>query len=367
MNRNTIGNNLIVTLFGESHGTSVGVVIDGISSGVKIDLDFIRHQLNLRRPSNKLSTSRVEEDNFVIHSGVFNGFSTGTPITITIDNNKQNSSDYSKSSGIARPSHSDYTANVKYHGFQDYRGGGHFSGRVTAALVAAGAILISALKTKNIMIGTHLKSCGGIYDREFGDYLEDIKALSVQEFPVLDPKISELYQEVILYAREQGDSVGGTLESVVYGLPAGVGEPWFGTLEGMLAGAIFSIPGVKGVEFGAGFEIALIKGSQANDQIRLIDGKVITTTNNSGGINGGISNGMPIIINTAMKPTPSIFKCQDTINYLEMTNVTHQLVGRHDPCIAHRGRIVLDSIIAIVLADLLITKYGNDYLMEAGK
>ena len=358
--KNTIGNSLSVTLFGESHGKSVGALIDGLAAGIPVDEEFIKNQLSLRRPIGKISTPRSEADEFSIESGVFNGKTTGTPICIIIKNSDTRSTDYEPA--VMRPSHADYTANLKYHGYQDYRGGGHFSGRITAALVAAGAIIITALKNKGILIGTHISRCAGIDDAPFSDYEKEIKLLAEKEFAVINDGKGQEIREKIIAAKADGDSVGGILETAVINIPAGIGEPWFDTVEGELAKAIFSIPAVKGVEFGLGFSIADKMGSEANDSLLLENGKIITKTNNSGGINGGITNGMPIVFRTAIKPTPTISKEQSTVNIKAMENTTLKAAGRHDPCIVHRARVVADSVTAIVLADLLALRFGTDWL-----
>ncbi|MBP9988071.1 MAG: chorismate synthase [Ruminococcus sp.] len=350
--KNTFGNSISVTLFGESHSSHIGAVLDGMPAGIKVNEDFIRHQLSLRRPFSDISTARIETDNFQIVSGVFNGKTTGTPICIIIENTSQISSDYEAYKTIARPSHADYTAHCKYNGFEDYRGGGHFSGRITAALVAVGAIVISALKEKNIHIGTHIKRCAGIEDKPFSDLSQDVDRLNSMQFAVNDEVAGKLMQEKILQAKNEGDSVGGILETAVIGLPAGIGEPWFDSLEGQLSHILFSVPSIKGVEFGAGFGIADMYGSQANDVFRISDGKIITETNNNGGINGGISNGMPIIFRCAVKPTPSICKEQNTVDFVRMENTKIQVSGRHDPAIIHRARVVIDSVTALAIYDL---------------
>ena len=360
--KNTFGTSVSVTLFGESHGEYIGAVIDGMAPGVEIDYGYISSMLALRRPEGKISTSRQEKDEFKIVSGVINGTATGTPITILIPNENARSGDYSEMRSVARPSHADYAAECKYHGFQDSRGGGHFSGRITAALVAAGAICRKVLEKKEIYIGTHLKRCAGVCDRELCNIALDINELKEKKFAVLDGAVEEKMREAILAAAADGDSVGGVLETAVVGMPAGVGEPWFDTLEGMIAQMMFSIPAVKGVEFGAGFAISDMKGSEANDPMRMKDGRVITTSNNSGGINGGISNGMPIIFRTAIKPTPTIFKAQNTVDFKSMTDETITPKGRHDPAIVHRARAVQDAACAIVLVDALAQRYGTDYL-----
>ena len=368
--KNTLGENFCVTIFGESHGPYIGVVLDGIAPGIDVNKDFINHQLDLRRPSGKISTKRVETDEFILASGVFNDKTTGTPLTILIPNSVQHSKDYEKTATLARPGHADYTANVKYHGFQDFRGGGHFSGRITAALVAAGGIIIPELEKKGIKIGTHIKSLGGIKDRNFEDYQNDIDFLGGTNFPVLDAVKSEQMKTLAEKIAAEGDSVGGVLESVILGMPAGVGEPWFGTLESELSYALFSIPAIKGVQFGDGFDMVDSFGSEFNDSLQIIQdngkSKVITKTNHNGGINGGISNGMPILFRCAVKPTPSIYKTQDTIDMSKNENAKLNIQGRHDPAIIHRARIVVDSVASFVIYDALAGRFGTDFFGEKG-
>lgn len=360
--KNTFGTSLTVTLFGESHGEAIGAVLDGLSPGITVDCDYINSKLALRRASSEISTARREGDEFKILSGVFNGKTTGTPLCIVIENSDKHSSDYSLFKSVARPGHADYTAEMKYGGFQDYRGGGHFSGRITAPLVAAGAILLYALNEKGIAVGTHLLRCGGISDRAFSDINADISRLDAAAFPVLDESAESRMIEKILEAKRAGDSVGGVLETAVTGIPAGVGEPWFDTLEGVLSHALFSIPAIKGVEFGAGFMCSEMRGSEMNDPFYTENGTVKTSKNDNGGINGGISNGMPIIFRTAVKPTPSIAIKQNTVNFKDFENAEIAIVGRHDPCIAHRARVVQDAVTALVLGDMLLQKYGTDFL-----
>lgn len=362
--KNSLGQNVTVTVFGESHGAGIGAVLDGLPAGIKVDEEFINHQLCLRKPTGDISTPRVEADNYIIYSGVFNGYTTGTPICVVIPNENTKSKDYEADRFLARPSHADFVAYEKYYGFEDYRGGGHFSGRVTTGIVAVGAIAISALKQKGIKIGTHISRCAGIDDVHFSDYETEIDALNKMQFAVLDNAKGEEMQTAIKTAKADCDSVGGVLETAVIGMPVGVGEPWFDTLEGMLSHALFSIPAIKGVEFGLGFQIADLKGSEANDPFAINDGKIVTKTNNNGGINGGISNGMPIVFRSAVKPTPTIAKEQDTVNFNENTNVTIAAIGRHDPCIVHRARVVVDSMVAITLCDALTTKYGTDWWLK---
>ena len=360
--KNTFGTSVAVTIVGESHGEYIGAVIDGLAPGLDVNEEYINHMLFLRRPDGKISTPRKEKDEFKIVSGVIAGRTTGTPITILIPNENVKSGDYSGMRTVARPSHADYTAECKYHGFQDSRGGGHFSGRITAALVAAGAICKYALEQKGIYIGTHVKKCAGIEDREFDNLLTDIECLNQKTFAVLDePRIEEM-TNAIIEAASNGDSVGGVLETAICNMPEGVGEPWFDSVESLLSHMMFSIPAVKGIEFGAGFKVADMKGSEANDAIRLENDKVVTTTNNNGGINGGITNGMPIIFRTAIKPTPTIFKPQNTVDFKTMTETVIQPKGRHDPAIVHRARVVQDAAAAIVLCDALSLRFGTDWL-----
>lgn len=360
--KNGFGNTITVTLFGESHGKQIGAVLDGIAPGIEVDMEFMRRQLELRKPHGKISTQRIETDEPHIVSGVFEGKTTGTPICILFENANTKSKDYSKTKNLMRPGHADFTAIEKYHGFADYRGGGHFSGRLTTPIVAVGAILIQALQKKSIYIGSHIQSCGPYQDQPFTDYEREIALVNEKHFPVLNEQAAEQMHTYMLQAAGEGDSVGGILETVVIGMPTGVGEPWFDSMESMLSHALFSIPAVKGVEFGEGFAFAKLMGSQANDAFEVRDGKVFTKTNHNGGINGGITNGMPICFKTVVKPTPSIYKQQETIDVETMENVNLQIEGRHDPAIIHRARVVVDSMTAIVLADMLALRYGTDWL-----
>ncbi len=363
--KNTFGNALTVTLFGESHGEAIGAVIDGIAPGIKIDKTYIDEKLELRRPFGKISTARKESDNYSIVSGVYNGYTTGTPLTVIIPNENTVSKDYAAIKDTPRPGHADYTAECKYHGFQDYRGGGHFSGRVTVALVAAGAIISSALVSKGIKIGTHILRLHRISDRSFDNLESDVDMLSKKHFPVLSETAEEEMKKEIERVRIEGDSAGGILESVILGVPEGVGEPWFDSVESMISHIIFSIGGIKGIEFGKGFEFADMLGSEANDQITIRDSKIITKTNNNGGINGGITNGMPITVRCAVKPTPSIYKEQNTVSLKENKDTKIKIEGRHDPAIIHRARAVVDAALAIAVADMLTVKFGTDYLLNS--
>ncbi len=362
--KNTFGRNLAVTLFGESHGPAIGAVLDGLCPGLPVDEENIRRMLQLRQPGGAISTARQEEDAFQIISGAVNGVTTGTPLTILIPNQDTKSGDYAQMQALMRPGHADYPAQCKYHGYQDTRGGGHFSGRITAALVAAGAICHSALQAKGIFIGTHISRCAGIPDRSFENLNADIQTLSAALFPVLDTAAGEKMRSAILAAKEDCDSVGGVLETAITGLPAGVGEPWFDTFEGMLSHILFSVPAVKGVEFGDGFALADMRGSEANDQLRYEEGKVVSQRNHGGGIGGGITSGMPVIFRCAVKPTASIAKKQQTIDIVQKENADLEIKGRHDPAIVHRARIVIDAVTAIAVYDMLSGRFGTDYFKK---
>lgn len=359
--KNSIGSSVILTLFGESHGEAIGAVLDGMAPGLEVKLDIIEAALAKRRPQGPTDTARREPDNFKIVSGVWNGRTTGTPICIVIPNENTRSQDYEKSAGLARPGHADYTAHIKYAGFEDYRGGGHFSGRITAGIVAAGAIATEALKAKGIRIGTHILQCGPVTDKAFANFSEEMDILDRKNFPVID-NIEDAVSDYILKAKDSLDSVGGIIQTAITGLPAGVGEPWFDSLEGVISKAMFAIGGIKGIEFGAGFAIAEMKGSEANDPLCNIDGTIRTRSNNNGGINGGISNGMPVIFNCAVKPTPSIAREQDTIDLNSGKEGKLNLVGRHDPAIIRRICIVVSSLTAIVMCDELAKRYGTDWI-----
>ncbi len=364
--RDTFGNAVTFTLFGESHGSAIGGVLQGIAPGVRIDDNFITAQMEKRRAKGNASTKRHEADAVHFLSGVKNGFATGTAIAFFIQNTNTKSGDYAKTADLLRPGHADFTAHAKYHGFQDARGGGHFSGRLTAPIVTAGGIILHLLATKNIKIATHVLRCGNVCDDAFSNNEQELNAQldslnSITDgFAVLNSKSGENMLSAVLKAAEDKDSVGGVLETCITGVPAGLGEPFFTSIESVLSQVLFSMPAVKGVEFGAGFAIANMTGSTANDSIYIdkIDEKIKTKTNNNGGINGGISNGMPIILRTAIKPTPSIYKEQNTVDYAQKQNATLQIAGRHDPCIVHRARVVQDSLVALGLADIFTMSHG---------
>lgn len=364
--KNTFGQNVTITLFGESHGAAVGAVLDGIAAGLPADENFIAQRLTLRRPQLASDTARKEKDDFRILSGVKDGFTTGAPLTVIVPNEDIRSGDYEQIRNLPRPSHADYAARIKYGGYEDYRGGGHFSGRVTAALVAAGAILLQALENKGVIIGSHILSCGNVSDERYSlDPTSEIKNTKGKPFPVLNDNKQEEMLAEIAAAAKNNDSIGGTVETAICGLPAGLGEPWFDSIESMLSHAVFSIGGVKGIEFGAGFSLPRMRGSEANDEFNVGENKkILTRTNNSGGINGGISNGMPIVFTCAVKPTASVAKPQHTVNLCTEENAELALKGRHDPAIVRRICPVIESAAAIVLCDFISARYGTNALAD---
>lgn len=357
------GKNIKITLFGESHGSLIGVTIEGLKSGIKLDLDYINNELQKRKSIGSISTPRKEKDEFEIVSGFFNGYTTGTPLTIIVKNENTRSTDYKPN--ILRPGHADYTAFLKYNGYQDYRGGGHFSGRLTVGIVIAGAICKQILENKGILIGSHLKQIHNIVDVDFSvnktQLSEQIDQMNKESFAVITSTIKDDMITCIEKARENEDSVGGIIETAVLNIEGGIGEPFFDSIESVLSSLVFSIPGVKGIEFGKGFEFASLYGSEANDAFVYLDG-IKTTSNNNGGINGGISNGMPIIMKTCLKPTPSISKEQNTVDLLKNKNTTIKVKGRHDPCIVHRARVVVDSMVAIGILDLYVQRFGYEWM-----
>lgn len=353
------GNKIKLSIFGESHGKAIGIVIDGLKPGIEIDIEYIKNEMKRRAPGNSLlSTPRKETDKFDILSGYFNGRTTGTPLSAIILNNNTRSRDYEKTASLLRPGHADFTGNVRYRGFNDYRGGGHFSGRITAPLVFAGAICKKILEDKGILIGSHIKSIGAIEDGSCFDPVsiskEDILKLSKSKFPVLDEVKGKDMEESILKVKKEGDSVGGVIETVVVNLPAGIGEPFFDSVESSISHLLFSIPAVKGVEFGEGFNIASMKGSEANDEYYISEESITKThTNNNGGVLGGITNGMPVIFRTAIKPTPSIAKTQRTVDIKKKQNTFLKIEGRHDPCIVPRAVPVVEAVAAIGILNLM--------------
>lgn len=359
--KNTFGNAISLTIFGESHGPAVGAVLDGLAAGLPVDEQAIATAMDRRRArGDGLSTARTEADAVEFLSGVYQGHTTGTSIALMIRNLNTRSGDYAKTADLLRPGHADYTAYAKYEGWQDARGGGHFSGRITAASVAAGALCETVLRRLGIRVYTHIAACAGIEDAP----LSSAAGLVLPEpdpghFALLDPSREEPMQQAIRAAGSEGDSVGGILETIVTGLPAGIGEPWFDSVESELSHLLFAIPACKGVEFGAGFRFAEMRGSEANDPFTVRDGNVVTATNRNGGINGGITNGMPLVFRTVIKPTPSIYKEQHTVDYIARKAATLQIKGRHDPCIVPRAAVVQNTLTAFGLLDLLTVRYGT--------
>ena len=352
---NTNGKNLRLSLFGESHGEYIGATLDGIAPGIKIDYEFLEECLNKRRPDENLDTKRREKDEYKFISGVFNGYTTGEALTIIIKNSDVISQDYSLFKDKPRPSHTDYVKRIKEEGFNDYRGGGASSARLTAPIVAISSIIIKTLENKGIYIENHIKSIGSVEDRSFNEKNldDDFKSLKNKDFPVLNDIKDEMINEINSY-KNDSDSIGGVIETCIKGLTVGVGEPWFDSLEGKIANAMFSIPGIKGIEFGLGFGFKNIPGSIANDEFFYDNGVVKTRTNNNGGINGGISNGMPIIFRVVIRPTSSIGKVQNTINLSTKENDILEIKGRHDASIVRRSSIIIKSMTALTIADLLM-------------
>ena len=364
----SFGDSIHLSIFGESHGPAIGVVIDGLCAGIPLDLEKLDRQMEKRRAKGALSTARREGDQVEIQSGFFNGHTTGSPLCMLIRNSQQHSRDYEATKNLLRPSHADFTAFEKYGGWQDWRGGGHFSGRITAPMVAAGAVMLQILEAKGILVGTHIARCAGVDDQPFSSQPQElarqIRSLDGCFFPALDPQRREEMEKAVDAARMDGDSVGGVLETAVLGLPTGIGEPFFHSVESVLASLLFSIPAVKGVEFGLGFAMSDLRGSQANDPFRMEDGQIRTVTNHNGGINGGITNGMPLLVRTAVKPTPSIYKTQQTVDYALRQDAQLAIQGRHDPAIIHRARVVADSMVAFGLCDLCCRRFGTQWQLE---
>ena len=353
---NSIGKEFVVTSFGESHGKRVGVVVDGCPAGLPLSEADVQAELDRRIPLQRpeIVSGRVEKDTVEIVSGVFNGFTTGAPICMTVENKETRSSDYEAIKDLPRPAHADYTARVKYGGFNDYRGGGRFSGRVTVALIMAGAVAKKLLSRFDVEVLAYTKAIGKVkMDKSLS--FEEIRNRRY-ETAVRCPDLAcaEKMEEAIVNARKEGDSLGGIIGCIALNVPAGVGEPLFDALDSDLAKALFTVPAVKGVEFGAGFEAAELKGSENNDAFRIQKGKVTTVTNLAGGVLGGISSGMPIIVRVAVKPTPSIAKEQQTVNLSKMEDAKIKVGGRHDPCVVPKAVPAVEAAVAITLADHMV-------------
>jgi len=352
---NSIGKEFTVTTFGESHGKVVGVIIDGCPAGLALEEDDFLEELDRRIPADtRIVSKRIEKDQAKIISGVFNGFTTGAPIAVTVENKETKSSDYEAIKDFPRPAHSDFSAHIRYGGFNDYRGGGRFSGRVTVALIMAGVVAKKLLGRYDIEVLAYTKSIGQV---------KSIKKLSTPEIKknryiastrCPDLACAEKMEEAIITAKEAGDSLGGVIECIALNMPAGVGEPLFDTLDGDIAKALFAVPAVKGIEFGIGFKSSELRGSENNDSFLVKGGKIITETENAGGILGGLSSGMPIIIRVAIKPTPSIVKEQKTVNMGSMENVSISVKGRHDPCVVPKAVPAIEAAVAVTLVDHLL-------------
>ena len=352
------GMNIKMAIYGESHGKSIGVVLDGMPPGLALDEKAIAREMARRAPGqNALSTARKEKDVAEIQSGFFNGYTTGTPLCARIANSDQHSKDYSILADKMRPGHADYAGRVHYQGFNDYRGGGHFSGRLTAPLVFAGAVAKQALAQQGIIVGSHILQINDVSEARFNPLgMEDaeLAALGEKSFAVMDDAVGEAMQQRILQAKGELNSVGGVIEAMALHLPVGIGAPYFDSVESRLSQAMFSVPAVKGVEFGDGFGFAVLTGAEANDAMHYVDGEVQCLTNHNGGITGGLTNGMPLILRVAVKPTPSIAQEQKTVSLKEHKDTTLTIVGRHDPCIVQRAVPVIEAVIAWTLWDLLL-------------
>ena len=347
----TWGTNIELSIFGESHGQAIGIVIGHLPAGIKLDMEDIQKNMKRRAPGqNKMSTPRKETDEVHIMSGVLDGITTGAPLCAMIYNSNQHSKDYSLLKECMRPGHSDYPAYIKYKGFHDVRGGGHFSGRLTAPIVFAGSIARQILRQKGIVIGAHIQT-----DKRFPIHMshEEMDDLLKQQYPTLNKDIFEKMQTEIEKARMNQDSVGGTIECMVLNVPAGLGNPFFDSIESHLSSLLFSIPAVKSVSFGLGEDITKLYGHQSNDCYYFDEGQVKTKTNHNGGIIGGISNGMPIVLTVGIKPTPSISQTQETINVKTQENVELNITGRHDPCIVPRAVVVVESMVALGILDMM--------------
>lgn len=356
---NTFGRSAALTIFGESHGVSIGAVLDGLPAGEAIDWDAVRTEIARRAPGrNAMSTARSEADAFEVQSGFFNGYTTGTPLCAVIRNGDHRSKDYDQLRHIMRPGHADYSGKIRYGGYNDFRGGGHFSGRLTAPLVFAGAVASQILKRRGVAVGAHILQIGSVREAAFNPLGEDealFESLKQETLPVLDKtKQSEMEGE-IMAAKGDLDSVGGVIECMITGLPAGLGNPFFDSVESALSHMMFSVPAVKGIEFGDGFALASMRGSGANDAFYYDGAAVRTKTNRNGGINGGITNGMPVLFRVAVKPTPSISRLQETIDTDTQENCTLEIKGRHDPCIVQRAVPVVEAAASWAILDVWLS------------
>lgn len=358
MSSNLHFGNLSVSIFGESHGNGIGVVIDGLPGGEEIDFERVLDFMARRAPKKDgISTRRNEKDFPEIMSGYLNGKTTGTPLCAVIKNTDQHSNDYNNISAVARPGHADYTGSIRYNRSNDIRGGGHFSGRITAPLVFAGAVCGQILERRGIYSGAHILSIGDIYDEKFDSVnvvKDELEAVKAKDFPLINSDFEQAMRDKVKDASEKLDSIGGRIECAVVGLDAGIGSPMFDGIENRISQAVFGIPAVKGLEFGAGFGFADMFGSSANDPFTTDGIKIKSVTNNNGGILGGISSGMPIIFTAAIKPTPSIAQPQQTVDYIKMENTVLEIKGRHDACIVPRAVPVVEAAANIAILSFLI-------------
>jgi len=352
---NSIGKEFVVTSFGESHGKVVGVVVDGCPAGLPLSEADFQEELDRRIPDEPtIVSARVEKDVAKLLSGIFNGLTTGAPIALMVENKETQSRHYESIKDLPRPGHSDYPARVRYGGFNDYRGGGRFSGRVTVALIMAGTIAKKLLGRYDIDVLAYTRSISKIKTDKKFSAAEIRKNKNAAATRCPDLACAEKMEEAIINARKEGESLGGVIECIALNMPPGIGEPLFDSLDSDLAKAVFAIPAVKGIEFGAGFRAAELTGSQNNDSFLLKNGKIVTSTEHAGGILGGLSSGMPIMISVAIKPTPSIAKEQNTVNLTSMENATISIKGRHDPCVVPKAVPAIEAVVAITLADHMI-------------
>lgn len=355
------GQHLRLSIFGQSHGAAIGVTVDGFPAGMEIDMDRLLCEMARRAPGQSLlTTARKEPDAPEFLSGVLNGRTTGQPLCIMIRNTSQRSRDYGDGVDLLRPGHADYTGHVRYFGFEDWRGGGSFSGRLTAPIVAAGALCSQWLEQQGVKIACHIQQLENVRDASFmnADPAADYTFLKQMHLPVLTEGLDAQMEAAVLAARSETDSVGGVLECMVTGLPAGLGAPFFDSVESTISHLLFSVPAVKGVEFGEGFGFAGLRGSQANDAFRMAEGRIVTETNHAGGINGGITNGMPVIVRCAIRPTPSIAQRQQTVSLCRKENAELEIHGRHDPCILPRAVPVVEAMTAIAILNLWKERQG---------
>ena len=356
----TYGEHLKLSVFGQSHGPSIGMTLDGIPAGLKVDAEKLQEFLNRRAPGrNDWSTPRREEDSPDFLSGVLDGYTCGAPIAAVIQNKNTRSGDYSNLKNCPRPGHADYTAQIKYGGYQDAAGGGHFSGRLTAPVCIAGGLCLQWLEQMGIAIAAHITRIGQAMDDHFDPMQPQVDSI-LRHFPVFSAQAEMEMKNEIAQARTNSDSVGGIIECAIVGLPAGIGEPMFGGVESRIAQIVYGIPAVKGLEFGIGFDCACVPGSSSNDDFAVVDGKIVTQTNNCGGILGGITNGMPVIFTTAMKATPSIGCPQQSVSLTRLENMPLEVKGRHDPCIVPRAVPVIEAAAAIAIYDLILGNTQTD-------